>query len=104
MSSQDSNGFIPRHGNFKKLISYQKAEVIFDITFRFCERFLAIGDRTIDQMKQAARSGKQNIGEGSEASGTSKETELKLTNVARSSLAELLLDFEDFLPSVPSVP
>jgi four helix bundle suffix protein len=85
------------HGNYAELLSYQKAEVVYDLTFRFCERFLKKGDRTIDQMVQAARSGKQNIAEASEASGTSKETELKLTNVARASLEELLLDYRDFL-------
>ncbi len=90
-------GFIPPHGNYQELLSYQKAEVVYDLTFRFCQRFLSRGDRTIDQMVQAARSGKQNIAEGSKASGTSKETELKLTNVARASLEELLIDFHDFL-------
>jgi len=90
-------GFIPAHGNHRELLSYQKAEVIYDLTFRFCERFLKRGDRTIDQMVQAARSGKQNIIEGCAASGTSKEMELKLTNVARASLAELLADYEDYL-------
>src|SRR5213080_3382503 len=90
-------GFIPAHGNYRKLRSYQAAEVIYDLTFHFCERFLRKGDRTIDQMVQAARSGKQNIAEGSRASGTSKEMEIKLTNVARASLKELLIDYEDFL-------
>ena len=90
-------GFIPPHGNYRELLSYQKAEVVYDITFRFCHKYLAKGDRTVDQMIQAARSGKQNISEGSEASGTSKETELKLTNVARASLGELLNDYQDFL-------
>ena len=90
-------GFIPPHGNYRELLSYQKAEVVYDITFRFCHKFLTRGDRTIDQMIQAARSGKQNILEGSQASGTSKETEIKLTNVARASLEELLEDYRDFL-------
>jgi four helix bundle suffix protein len=90
-------GFIPPHGNYQKLLSYQKAEVVYDLTFRFCQRFLKRGDRTIDQMVQAARSGKQNILECSKASGTSKETEIKLTNVARASLEELLADYRDFL-------
>ena len=90
-------GFIPPHGNYRELLSYQKAEVVYDLTFRFCQRFLSKGDRTIDQMVQAARSGKQNIAEASKASGTSKEMEIKLTNVARSSLEELLLDYTDFL-------
>ena len=88
---------LPPHGNYRELRSFQKAEIVYDLTYRFCERFLRKGDRTIDQMVQAARSGKQNIIEGSKASGTSKETELKLTNVARASLEELLADYEDFL-------
>jgi four helix bundle suffix protein len=93
----DSPGFIPLHGNYRELLSYQKSEVAFEITFRFCQRFLNKGDRTIDQMIQAARSGKQNIAEGSKAAGTSKEMEIKLTNVARASLEELLVDYQDFL-------
>ncbi len=94
---KNDNTFIPPHGNYRELLSYQKAEVIYDLTFRFCGRFLKKGDRTIDQMVQAARSGKQNIVEGSKASGTSKEMEIKLTNVARASLEELLEDYRDFL-------
>jgi four helix bundle suffix protein len=90
-------GFIPPHGQYKKLLSYQKAEVVYDITVRFCGRFLERKDRTMDQMVQAARSGKQNIAEGSQASGTSTETEIKLTNVARASLEELRVDYEDYL-------
>lgn len=90
-------GFIPAKGNYRELLSYQKAEIVYDITFRFCERFLKRGDRTIDQMVQAARSGKQNIAEGSKASKTSTQTEIKLTNVARASLEELLIDYQDFL-------
>ena len=82
----ETPGFIPPHGGYRDLLSYQKAEIIYDLTFRFCHRFLTRGDRTIDQMIQAARSGKQNIVEGSQAAGTSKEMELKLTNVARASL------------------
>ncbi len=93
----DQTGFLPPHGNYRELLSCQKAEVIYDLTYRFCQRFLSKGDRTIDQMVQAARSGKQNIIEGSKASGTSKETEIKLTNVARASLEELLEDFRDYL-------
>lgn len=89
--------FMPQRGNFKQLIAYQKTECIYDITFFFAHKFLDKTDRTIDQMVQAARSGKQNIAEGSAASGTSKETELKLTNVARASLQELLVDYEDYL-------
>jgi len=92
-----ANGFIPPHGNYRELLSYQKAEVVYDITFRFCHKFLAKGDRTIDQMIQAARSGKQNISEGSEFSGTSKEAEIKLVNTARASQEELLKDYEDYL-------
>ena len=91
------DGFLPGRGNYRELLSYRKAEVVFDITFRFCQRFLKKGDRTIDQMVQAARSGKQNIAEGSKASLTSTQTEIRLTNVARSSLEELLVDYEDFL-------
>ncbi len=90
-------GFIPPHGHYQELLSYQKAEVVYDLTYHFCQRFLAKRDRTIDQMVQAARSGKQNIVEGSKASGTSKEMEIKLTNVARASLEELLVDYRDFL-------
>ena len=91
------SGFLPSYGHYQELLSYQKAEVVYDVTFRFCERFLKRGDRTIDQMVQAARSGKQNIVEGSKASGTSKEMEIKLTNVARASLEELLMDYQDYL-------
>lgn len=91
------SGFIPQHGGYKKLLSYQKSEVIFDATVYFCNRYISIRSRTHDQMVQAARSGKQNIIEGSMASGTSKETEIKLTNVARASLEELLADYHDYL-------
>ena len=87
---------LPR-GDYRTLLTYQKSEVIYEITFRFCKRFLQKGDRTTDQMVQAARSGKQNIIEGSKAAPTSKETEIKLTNVARASLEELLEDYLDFL-------
>jgi len=89
--------FIPSHGGYKKLISYPKAEIIYYGTVYFTKRFYFKGDRTIDQMVQAARSGKQNIAEASVASGTSKEFEIKLTNVARASLEELLIDYRDFL-------
>ncbi len=92
-----TEGFIPPHGHYKALLSYQKAEVIYDITFHFCRRFLQKPDRTIDQMIQAARSGKQNIVEGSAASGTSSEMEIKLIGVARASLEELLQDYQDYL-------
>ncbi len=91
------SGFIPPHGGYQNLLSYQKAQIVYDGTVRFCERFLQKRDRTYDQMIQAARSGKQNIIEGSQASGTSKETEIKLTNVARASQEELLEDYRDFL-------
>jgi len=89
--------FIPPHGGYQNLLSYQKARIVYDGTVRFCDRFLDKRDRTRDQMVQAARSGKQNILEGSQASGTSKETEIKLTNVARASQEELLEDYRDFL-------
>ena len=89
--------FIPPHGGYRKLLSYQRAEVVYDATVRFCARYFDRRDRTVDQMVQAARSGKQNIIEASVASGTSKETEIKLTNVARASLEELLADYRDFL-------
>src|SRR5437763_16478058 len=89
--------FIPRHGGYENLLSFQKARIVYDGTVRFCERFLEKRDRTVDQMIQAARSGKQNIVEGSKVSGTSKEAEIKLINVARASLEELLEDYRDFL-------
>lgn len=92
-----TQGFIPPHGGYRKLLSYQRAEVVYDATVRFCERYFHRRDRTVDQMVQAARSGKQNIIEASMASGTSKESEIKLTNVARASLGELLADYRDFL-------
>ncbi|MFH1037920.1 MAG: four helix bundle suffix domain-containing protein [PVC group bacterium] len=92
-----NKGFIPPHGGYQKLLSYQRAEVVYDATVRFCERYFDRYDRTVGQMVQAARSGKQNIIEASMASGTSKETEIKLTNVARASLEELLADYRDFL-------
>ena len=91
------DGFIPKHGGYERLITYQKAEIIFDGTKYFTNKYFQRYDRTIDQMVQAARSGKQNIVEASMASGTSKETEIKLTNVARASLEELLTDYKDFL-------
>lgn len=88
---------IPKHGGYRKLKSFQLAQLVYDVTARFCERYVDRWSRTRDQMVQAARSGVQNIAEGSQASGTSKKTELKLTNVARASLEELRLDYEDFL-------
>jgi four helix bundle suffix protein len=90
-------GFLPQTGNYQDLLSYRKSEIIYDLTFRFCQKHLTRGDRTIDQMVQSARSGKQNIAEGCKASITSAETELKLINVARASLEELLLDYQDYL-------
>ena len=93
------------HGGYRKLTAFQKSEVVYQMTVLFCRRFLpAHGDRTVDQMTQAARSCKQNIAEGSASSGTSKETELKLTNVARASLDELLEDYLDYLKAHDSVP
>jgi len=88
---------IPPHGGYRKLKSFQVAQLAYDVTVRFCDRFIDRRSRTHDQMVQAARSGVQNIAEGSQASGTSKKMELKLTNVARASLEELRLDYEDFL-------
>ncbi|HAD04779.1 MAG: four helix bundle protein [Desulfuromonadales bacterium GWD2_61_12] len=88
---------LPPRGDYQTLLSYQKSEIVYQLTYRFCARFLKRGDRTIDQMVQAARSGKQNIVEGSKAATTSKEMEIKLTNVARASLEELLEDYRDFL-------
>ena len=89
--------FLPQHGHYRNLRVYQVTEMIYDITFHFCQRFLQKGDRTIDQMVQAARSGKQNIAEGNQAAATSSETEIKLTNMAKASLEELLDDYEDYL-------
>ena len=88
---------IPPHGGYRKLKSFRVAQLIYDVTVLFCQRYIEKGSRTRDQMVQAARSSVQNIAEGSQASGTSKKTELKLTNVARASLEELRLDYEDFL-------
>jgi len=88
---------IPPHGGYQNLKSYQNAEIVYDATVRFCDKFIDRRSRTHDQMVQAARSGKQNIAEGSMASGTSKKFELKLVGVARASLEELLLDYQDFL-------
>jgi four helix bundle suffix protein len=88
---------IPLHGGYRKLKSFQVAQLAYDVTVRFCDRYIDLRSRTHDQMVQAARSGVQNIAEGSQASGTSKKMELKLTNVARASLEELRLDYEDFL-------
>ena len=89
--------FLPQHGHYRHLRVYQVTEIIYDITFYFTQHYLQKGDRTIDQMVQAARSGKQNIAEGNQAAATSSETEIKLTNVAKASLEELLDDYEDYL-------
>ena len=92
-----SEPLIPKHGGYRKMRSFQVAQVVYDVTVRFCERYVDRFSRTRDQMVQAARSGVQNIAEGSEASATSRKMELKLTQVARASLEELKLDYEDFL-------
>lgn len=92
-----AEGFIPVHGGYEELLAYQRSQVVYDATFKFCSDYFQRFDRTIDQMVQAARSGKQNIIEGSLASATSKETEIKLTNVAKASLGELLEDYRDIM-------
>ncbi len=92
-----TSDLIPPHGGYRKLKSFQIAQLVYDVTVRFCDCYIDRRSRTNDQMVQAARSGVQNIAEGSQASGTSKKTELKLTNVARASLEELRLDYEDYL-------
>jgi four helix bundle suffix protein len=94
---EGSHPIIPPRGDYQTLLSFQKAEVIYDLTFRFAHKFLNKGDRTVDQMIQSARSCKQNILEGSKAALTSKETEIKLTSVGRASLEELLADYRDYL-------
>jgi four helix bundle suffix protein len=93
----ETEPLLPKHGGYRKLKSFQLAQLCYDVTVRFCHRYIDPKSRTHDQMVQAARSGVQNIAEGSQASGTSKKFELKLTNVARASLEELRLDYEDFL-------
>lgn len=95
--SKEPEKLIPPHGGYRKLKSFQISQLVYDVTVRFCDRYIDKRSRTHDQMVQAARSGVQNIAEGSQASGTSKKFELKLTNVARASLEELKLDYEDFL-------
>src|SRR4051812_19721773 len=92
-----SGSVIPAHGGYEQLRAFQKSQIIYDATVRFCDRFVDWRSRTHDQMVQAARSGNKNIAEGSQVSGTSKEAELKLTNVARASLEELLGDYRDYL-------
>ncbi|GBE05245.1 S23 ribosomal protein [bacterium BMS3Abin10] len=94
---KQSPQLIPPHGGYQELQSYKMSEIVYDATVVFCNRFINIRSRTHDQMVQAARSGKQNIAEGSMASGTSKKFELKLVSVARASLEEVLLDFKDYL-------
>ena len=93
----DNKDFIRQDNNYRTLKAFRKAECVYDVTYYFANKFLAKGDRTIDQMVQAARSGKQNLAEGNIDGVTSKEMELKLTNVNRASLHELLLDYEDYL-------
>jgi len=93
----DADPLIPQHGGYRNLKSFQVAQLVYDVTVAFCDAHIDRRSRTHDQMVQAARSGVQNIAEGSQASGTSKSTEMKLTNVARASLEELRLDYEDFL-------
>src|SRR5256886_12148312 len=93
----DPDKLIPLHGGYRKSKSFQVAQLVYDVTVRFCDRYIERRSRTHDQMVQAARSGVQNIAEGSQASGTSKKMEMKLTNVARASLEELRLSFEDLL-------
>lgn len=93
----NKTNLITPHGGYRQLKSFQHAELVYDATVKFCDRFIDLRSRTHDQMVQAARSGRQNIAEGSQASGTSRKFELKLVGVARASLEELLLDFEDFL-------
>ena len=92
-----SNDFLDQRGDYHSLIAFKKAECIYDITYHFAHRFLKIGDRTIDQMVQAARSGKQNLAEGYIDGVTSMEMMIKLINVNRGSLHELCLDYEDYL-------
>lgn len=89
--------FLSKHGHYRNLRVYQVTEMVYDITYYFTQHYLSKGDRTVDQMVQAARSGKQNIAEGNQAAATSSETEIKLTNVAKASLEELLDDYEDYL-------
>ena len=97
INNMTDKGFIRQDNNYRTLKAFQKAECVYDVTYYFANKFLSRGDRTIDQMVQAARSGKQNLAEGNIDGVTSKEMELKLTNVNRASLHELLLDYEDYL-------
>ncbi|MBX3180069.1 MAG: four helix bundle suffix domain-containing protein [Candidatus Hydrogenedentes bacterium] len=93
----DAESILPKHGGYKRLKTYQISRLVYDVTVRFCDRYIAIRSRTHDQMVQAARSGVQNIVEGSQASATSRKIEMKLTGIARASLEELRKDYEDFL-------
>lgn len=93
----DDESLLPKHGGYRKLKSFRVARLCYDVTVRFCDRYIEKSSRTHDQMVQAARSGVQNIAEGSAVSATSKKMEMKLTQVARASLEELLLDYEDYL-------
>lgn len=95
MANQE--GLIPEQGGYRKLLSFKVSQLVYDVTVLFCDRYISIKSRTHDQMVQAARSGVQNVAEGSQCSGTSKKFEIKLTNVARASLEELKLDYEDYL-------
>ncbi len=97
MGNKKDGTFLPTHGSYRNLKVYKMAVIVYDVTFYFANKYLRVGDRTVDQMVQAARSGKQNIAEGNQAGKTSSETEIKLTNVAKSSFEELLLDYEDYL-------
>jgi hypothetical protein len=105
-SAEPLERLLPPRGDYQTLLSFQKAEIVYDLTFRFAHKHLGKGDRTVDQMIQSARSGKKNILEGSKAGMTSKETEIRLTNVARASLEELLDDYMrrmgGILPMLPS--
>lgn len=96
-SNHGADTFLPKAGGYRNLKVYRLTEIILDLTYAFVEKNISRYSRTCDQMQQAARSGKQNIAEGSVDSKTSKKTEIKLTNVAKGSLEELLLDYEDFL-------
>lgn len=89
--------FLKQRGGYKNLRAYQITEILYDLTARFVRKYIPAGSRTRDQMEQAARSDKQNIAEGSMVAETSRETEIKFTNVAKASLEELLLDYEDYL-------
>lgn len=97
MTEQSHKGFIPHHGGYRKLITYQKAEIVYDGTIYFTRTYFKPYDRTVEKMVQAARSGKQNIVEASMISATSKALEINLTNVARASLEELKVDYVDYL-------